>query len=91
MPFSYLQCSWREQTKSNSNEVSITHESKTISRACHDNTSRMIKPALGRYKTLSATTKPTWNSKFEAGTNGKIIKIEPTTNGFDPSAYENET
>jgi len=34
---------------------------------CQNSTKRIIKPALGTYNTLSATTNPTPKKRFEAG------------------------
>ena len=38
------------------------------------------KPILGRYRTLSATTKPTGNSKLVAGMKGIIMRKAPKLN-----------
>jgi len=37
----------------------------------------IIKPALGRYRTLSAMTKPTGKKMFEAGRNGSTSIARP--------------
>ena len=48
---------------------------------------KTINPALGKYKTLSATTKPTGKNRLEAGINGNISKANPKFIAIDQGAW----